>query len=192
MQLIQRIRAPRALIALVAVVIGSLLQSSLATVDAGGVGTASIARHVAAQESRACRMAFEVSLYDGPSAPFSLAGALALRIEPSGAVTGELTPDVVSVDGSDLSPVLPSLPVPVAGQVNGRSVNLVFQVAEDKYVFGSGTSTTDLSDCNGPIDGSIGGAAVGPEAGDRGDWLGSYCVLVPNPFGGLFSLCLPG
>ena len=129
---------------------------------------------------------------DGPSAPLSLAGALTLQIDPSGSVTGQLTSDVVSADGADVSAVLPAAPIPVVGQINGRSVNLVFELAEDKHVFGSGSSTTDLSGCEGPIDGSVGGAAVGPEEGDRGDWLGKYCVLVPNPFGGLFNLCLPG
>jgi hypothetical protein len=54
-----------------------------------------------------------------------------LRSDANGAVTGELGQDVVSLDGADPRSILPAVPLPLTGQVNGRSVNLLLHLAED-------------------------------------------------------------
>jgi len=143
---------------------------------------------VASQATRTCSTAFEVTIHEGPSAPVLLAGGLTLQIEPSGSFNGTLTRGVANADELEALGVLPARDIPVVGQVNGHAINLLFDLGEGQRVFGAGTAESDLDQCDGDIPGAIGGPAVGPQPGDRGDWAGEprltlcvpgfYCVII--------------
>lgn len=114
-----------------------------------------------------------VTIHEGPSAasgPVTLSGKLKVKIDPDGGFTGALTPP----DGQS-SIVFGNLQVEdptrisVVGQINGRAFNLVLDLGNGKNIYGSGTSKNDLSKVRDA--GGIGGAAVGPESGDRDDWI---------------------
>jgi hypothetical protein len=167
------------------------LAALLGTLLVNGVAGAHEGDHrevAASQATRTCSTAFEVTIYEGPSAPLMLAGGLTLQIEPSGSFSGALTRAVPNADELETLGVLPAGDIPVVGQVNGHAINLLFDLGEGQYVFGVGTAQSDLNTCDGDIPGRIGGPAVGPGPGDRGDWAGEprlqlcvpgfYCVII--------------
>ena len=100
-----------------------------------------------------CMITFDASVRTGPDAGWTLKGNLVLTVDPTGSATGVLT----QADGSDVKAV---------GQVNGRAINLAFDLGQDMYIFGAGTLTNTLSECTG----QVGGPFAGPKAGDLGDW----------------------
>ena len=122
--------------------------------------------------NRILRGSFEVTIYEGQSAssgPVTLSGILALRVDPSGGLTGALTP----AEG-ETTVVFGSIAVPnpravrVAGQINGRAFNMILDLGDDRFIFGVGTAQRDVSRAEST--GQIGGPAAGPEPSDRGDW----------------------
>ncbi|MBX3083684.1 MAG: hypothetical protein KF716_18770 [Anaerolineae bacterium] len=102
---------------------------------------------------------FRADVAQGPNKGLSLLGKLKLDIDSNGGVTGALTPDGGGAD------------IKVAGQVNGRAINLAFEVAQadqpTRYIFGVGSAWNDVKDCNSVL----GGPFAGPDSGDLGDWL---------------------
>ncbi len=87
-----------------------------------------------------------------------MAGKLRLRADYNGEVVGT----VVSPDGAVL--------VNLAGTVNGRALNLTFDLGYSgrtrTRMFAVGTLTTPFPDCTG----AMGGSLIGPQDGDIGDW----------------------
>ncbi|MCL4302995.1 MAG: hypothetical protein KJ077_45330 [Anaerolineae bacterium] len=116
-----------------------------------GLTACSTASSVA--ETIKCTGDFEATVYQGPSAGLSLIGPLALEVDATGNLTGALTTN----NGTF---------VQVTGQAVGRSINLVFNLGEDKRIFGVGSLENDIRDCTG----LSGGPFTGPEPGDSGDW----------------------
>lgn len=104
----------------------------------------------------ACSLPFEATVLSGPDAELALIGTLDLDVDETGSASGLLTTD----DG---------LEVPVVGQINGRAINLVFDLGDDVYIFGLGTSVEPIGaeSCGG----SLGGPFVGPALDDTGTWL---------------------
>jgi hypothetical protein len=128
----------------------------------GSAGT----RRGAAQEAtpttgagHICIASFEATVRQGPDAETSYAGTLALGIGPSGAIDEGV---LVTDDGASIA---------VVGQANGHAINLLFTIADGQYLFGVGTAAGDLAECNGVLDGTMGGPFVGPQAADGGDWI---------------------
>lgn len=103
-----------------------------------------------------CVVHFEATVRQGPSAGVELIGMFDFKVGPTGVLHGKL----LQGDQSELQ---------VAGQVVGRAVNLVFILAEGKYIFGVGTALNQIK--NYGCGGVLGGPFVGPEPGDAGDWL---------------------
>ena len=104
-----------------------------------------------------CAMDFEATVWQGPSAGMTFVGELTFLFDETGAVEGNF----VGLEGES---------VPVAGQINGRAVNLIFNLGEDRYLFGVGTAWSPVEGENcGDV---LGGPFTGPEAGDSGDWKG--------------------
>lgn len=107
----------------------------------------------AVTEAIKCTGDFEATVYQGPSAGVSLIGPLALQVDATGNLTGSLT----ATDGALIE---------VTGQAIGRSINLVFNLGEDKRIFGVGSLENDIHGCKGVG----GGPFTGPMPGDSGDW----------------------
>jgi hypothetical protein len=100
-------------------------------------------------------MGLDATIYQGPSTGLTMIGDLQFDVESDGSLSGRFILD----DGGE---------VPLAGQVNGRAINLILTVAEGKYIYGVGTALNDIiSDECGT---AMGGPFVGPEAGDSGEW----------------------
>src|SRR4051812_27685618 len=72
-----------------------------------------------------CSTDFEATVYQGPSKGTKLAGDFDLRISSIGELSGMLH----TGDNKD---------VKVTGQANGHAINLVFNVGDQQYIFGSG------------------------------------------------------
>jgi hypothetical protein len=108
-----------------------------------------------AQSDLHCEFAFEATVYEGPSAGLALVGSLQFDLDPDGGLTGVFALE----DGSEAL---------VAGQVAGRAVNLIFDLGDERYIYGVGTALYNVrdEDCGG----ALGGPLVGPEPGDSGDW----------------------
>jgi hypothetical protein len=100
-----------------------------------------------------CGGDLEATVYHGPSAGTKLKGKLDFQIDAAGSLEGSL----VTEDGGA---------IPVVGQVNGRAVNLVFEVSEEHYIFGVGAGEAPIYQCTG----YMGGGFTGPQPGDSGDW----------------------
>jgi hypothetical protein len=107
----------------------------------------------AVTEAVKCSGDFEATVYQGPSAGLSLIGPLSLQVDATGNLTGALT----ASDGTL---------VEVTGQAIGRSINLVFNLGQDKRIFGVGSLENDIRGCKGVA----GGPFTGPKPGDSGDW----------------------
>jgi hypothetical protein len=113
---------------------------------------------------------FKATIYTGPDAGMSLQGNLHLHIDPDGSVTGVLK----QANGPDIHSV---------GQANGRAINLIFDLGQNRLIYGVGTLQNPIQMCKG----SAGGPFVGPDEKDAGSWLaprmcsvdlhGSICVL---------------
>jgi hypothetical protein len=103
-----------------------------------------------------CDMGLEATIYQGPSAGLAMLGDLQFDVEDDGSLIGSY----ILEDGS--------ASFPIAGQVNGRAINLIITVAEGQYIYGVGTALNDIisEDCGT----AMGGPFVGPEAGDSGQW----------------------
>ena len=108
-----------------------------------------------AQEALHCEFEFDATVHQGPSAGLALIGILQFDLDTTGGLTGTFALE----DGSEAL---------VAGQVNGRAVNLIFDLGDQRYIYGVGTSLYNVrdEDCGG----ELGGPLVGPEPGDSGDW----------------------
>ena len=143
-----------------------------------------------------CTMAFEVTVHEGPSAGLILAGILNFSIDENSALTGTLTREDGPIMNSSMEMGDSSLPV--TGQVNGQGVNLLFVLNEDLALAGIGTSSVDLRQCAEADDFFVLGPAVGPQAGDQGDWRGrggrggggKKCVVIRDPVFGDQRICL--
>jgi hypothetical protein len=102
---------------------------------------------------------FRADVAQGPNKGLSLLGKLKLDIDADGSVTGVLTPDNGGAN------------VKVVGTVNGRAINLAFEIISadqpTRYIFGVGTAWNNVKDCNSVL----GGPFAGPDTGDLGDWL---------------------
>lgn len=132
----------------------------LAVALSGALFVLGTARVSHAEDASSCTLEyFRADVAQGPNKGLSLLGKLTLNIDANGGVTGALTPDGGSAE------------IKVAGQVNGRAINLAFDVSQtDKpnwYIFGVGTAWNAVKDCNSVL----GGPFAGPDAGDLGDWL---------------------
>lgn len=133
-------------------IVGALL---LVSVLAGGFSQRAVAQE---SPTQSCSMAFEATVGVGPNTGLALTGDLVFEIAPDGQIPqGWLIPDS-------------GAPIPVSGQVQGRSIGLLFQVGEDQAIFGTGVAGGDLSQCDGTWDGDLGGPFAGPASGDLGDW----------------------
>ncbi len=99
-----------------------------------------------------CTSDFEAGIRQGPDANFTVTGTLELKVADR-VVTGALMLD----NGSTID---------VTGQVDGRALNLAFEVYGGNYMFGVGTATDDFSTCKA----MAGGPLAGPQPGDIGDW----------------------
>ena len=104
-------------------------------------------------EAIKCTGDFEATVYQGPNTGLSLIGPLTLQVDATGNLTGSLTAN----DGALIE---------ITGQAIGRSINLVFNLAEDKRIFGVGSLENDIHGCKGVG----GGPFTGPMPGDSGDW----------------------
>src|SRR5262249_34904120 len=99
-----------------------------------------------------CKGDFQAGITQGPDSGFSIDGTLDLTVMDRVA-SGTLT---LKSGGT----------VSVSGQVDGRALNLAFEVVGGEYIFGVGPSTDDFSNCAG----KAGGPLAGPQPGDLGDW----------------------
>lgn len=105
-----------------------------------------------------CSMGFEATVGTGPNAGLALAGDLVFQVAEDGQVPqGWLIPET-------------GAPVPVTGQVSGRSIGLLFDLGEGGVLFGTGIADDDLMACDGLWEGDLGGPFAGPNPGDLGDW----------------------
>lgn len=100
-----------------------------------------------------CTVNFEATVHQGPNVGLSLAGPLALEVDSTGNLTGVLT-----TNGGTY--------IQATGQAVGHSINLVFDLGDDKHIFGVGSLENNIQECKG----AIGGPFTGPEPGDSGDW----------------------
>lgn len=104
----------------------------------------------------ACSLPFEATVLSGPDAELELIGTLGLDVDETGSATGLLTTDS-------------GLEVAVVGQINGRAINLAFDLGDDVYIFGLGTSVEPIGAESCGL--SLGGPFVGPDPADTGTWL---------------------
>lgn len=101
-----------------------------------------------------CLLLFEVTVREGPAKGRGVVGTLALAVDPSGAVAGEL----LRPHGGRNRFV---------GQATGRAVNLLIDLGNGQILYGVGTADSDVRACR---IGDLGGPLVGPGPGDAGDW----------------------
>ena len=116
---------------------------------------------VYAQTTVECTVSFVAAVRQGTNAGLSLQGEMRLTVEPSGNATGVLETD----DGTSID---------VIGQVNNRAFNLVFDLGNDTYVFGVGTSVYEFNTCD--PNNVARGPLVGPEIDDTGAWGFGFCA----------------
>jgi len=108
-----------------------------------------------------CSLPFEAEVYQGPDAKLALSGTLSLSLDDTGAATGKLTTD----DKTEY---------PVVGQIVGRSINLAFDLGDEVYIFGVGTSFEPVG--AGNCGKALGGPFVGPAPDDTGTWLAGSAI----------------
>jgi len=104
-------------------------------------------------EALTCRGAFEATVHRGPDTGLSLVGELTIEIKPSGELEGVL----VLQDGSQ---------APVTGEIHRKTIKLMFDLGDGTVIRGKGKLDGRDQRCTG----ATGGAFVGPNPGDRGDW----------------------
>jgi len=114
-----------------------------------------------AEPAPGCSLPFEAEVYQGTDAKLALSGTLSLSLDDTGAATGKLT----TADKTEY---------PVVGQISGRAINLAFDLGDQVYIFGVGTSfePVDAGNCGK----SLGGPFVGPAPDDTGTWLAGAAV----------------
>ncbi len=112
-----------------------------------------------------CLIDFEATVRQGPSSGLALKGSFDFKVRESGFLYGTL----LQGDQPEIQ---------VGGQVNGRAINLIFVVGENKYIFGVGTTLSPIK--NEECGMVLGGPFVGPEPGDAGDWLAFGKVDAPS------------
>lgn len=100
-----------------------------------------------------CSGQFTGTVRIGPDAGFVLSGKLTIRIDEKGVIEGMLVRENAAA-------------VRTGGQANGRAINLIFHLPDEKIMFGVGTLENDIRECRG----AVGGPLVGPAEGDIGDW----------------------
>ena len=108
-----------------------------------------------------CSLPFEAEVYQGPDAKLALSGTLSLSLDDTGAATGKLVTD----DATEY---------PVVGQIVGRSINLAFDLGDEVYIFGVGTSFEPVA--AGNCGKALGGPFVGPAPDDTGTWLAGSAI----------------
>lgn len=96
---------------------------------------------------------FVATVHVGPSTGLSVRGELVLEVDERGRAEGTVT----QPDGRQIA---------TSGQVDGRSVALVFDLGDGRRLYGTGVGTEDIVDTPG----EFGGPLAGPEPGDLGDW----------------------
>jgi hypothetical protein len=101
---------------------------------------------------------FEATVLQGKDAGLSLQGTLILQADATGRLTTRLTPKAGN-------------PTQGSGQVNGRAINLFFDLGAGKNIFGTGTLDHDFAECTGVL----GGTFAGPDRADTGTWGCSCC-----------------
>ena len=109
-----------------------------------------------ATPSAGCSLPFEATVYQGTDAALALKGTLSLNVDDLGSASGVLETN----DGSTY---------PVVGQINGRAINLAFDLGDNVYIFGLGTSFEPMD--GGNCGKALGGPFVGPAPDDTGTWL---------------------
>lgn len=104
-----------------------------------------------------CDVGFEATIRQGPSAETTLLGDLEFDLDDTGSLIGQFLVE----DGTQIL---------IAGQVVGHSISMIFDLGDERYIYGVGVSLRDVrsDDCGGPM----GGPFVGPGEGDSGDWRG--------------------
>jgi hypothetical protein len=124
-----------------------------------------------------CLLLFEATVRQGPSKGKGVVGVLALAVDASGQIDGEL---LRGHGGRNR----------VVGQTVGRAINLLIDLGDGQILYGVGTADSDVAACQ---IGDLGGPLVGPAPGDAGDWtivtnrpcIGIQGQQIPCPGGGL-------
>ena len=101
---------------------------------------------------------FEATVLQGKNAGLSLQGTLILQADANGRLTTRLTPKTRNATSG-------------SGQVNGRAINLFFDLGAGKNIFGTGTLDHDFAECKGVL----GGTFAGPDRADTGTWGCNCC-----------------
>ena len=113
----------------------------------------------AAAARTACEVRdFEATVLQGKNAGLSLQGTLILQADATGRLITRLTPKTGNATQG-------------SGQVNGRAINLFFDLGGGKNIFGTGTLDHDFAECKGVL----GGTFAGPDRADTGTWGCSCC-----------------
>jgi hypothetical protein len=137
-----------------------------------GAGAARIAaplaqagQPLASPEARLFTIPFDATVRIGPNAGSAYVGMLNLAVEPDGRVDqGRFS----LVDGTAL---------PVVGQIQGRSLGLLFELGEGRNLYGVGSAAAGIEEQFGD---SLGGPFAGPNPGDIGDWEGGMSRRLPG------------
>ncbi len=137
-----------------------LLLSACSPRTAGAPSTAPATATVSAAVSpSACEVRdFEATVLQGKDAGLTLHGTLILQADAAGRLTTRFT----TTDGKATRG---------SGQVNGRAINLFFELGGGKNIFGTGTLDHDFRECTGVL----GGTLAGPDRNDTGAWGCSCC-----------------
>jgi hypothetical protein len=101
---------------------------------------------------------FEATVLQGKNAGLTLQGTLILQADAAGRLMTRLTPKTGNATRG-------------SGQVNGRAINLFFDLGAGKNIFGTGTLDHDFAECKGVL----GGTFAGPDRADTGTWGCSCC-----------------
>ncbi|MBI1258728.1 MAG: hypothetical protein GC204_14765 [Chloroflexi bacterium] len=126
-----------------------------------GVVAVVSAQDVTEAAAPGCSLPFEAEVIQGPDAKLALSGTLSLSLDDTGAATGSLMTD----DKTEY---------PVVGQIVGRSINLAFDLGDEVYIFGVGTSFEPV--LAGNCGKALGGPFVGPAPDDTGTWLAGSAI----------------
>jgi hypothetical protein len=165
--------------------------------------------HPAAVERKHVRTAFQYTLREGPSfdplQQLVITGTMDIDLDPAdGTFAGTITP---GVDADTLQPLpgvlfhaLPGGLQPasapamlrVRGQISGHAANIVVLDVggPGKHVYATGSTEFDAGKGYSRDPGRVLGWAVGPDAGDAGNWGATLKVTVKVCFenGGCYSL----
>ncbi|MCC7535142.1 MAG: hypothetical protein IT379_02945 [Deltaproteobacteria bacterium] len=146
----------RAAVILTAAVVACSDEGRTTSPDGGGMDGAARPVIEPAVADGACLAGFEAAVRSGPNAGTTLVGLLVFRADPSGVIRDGL---LHTIDG---------LRVEVEGNVDGRDVEMTFTLPDGRRLMGTGAFERDGGTCVGQLAGPL----TGPDADDRGDWLG--------------------